>query len=293
MLLAEEQAPSGHPSSMSPPACIERLWRLYLLETYSYAQLCAQLVPSGGGFFIHHTSLKPLPAGQPTRQRRAMQAYQKRFKSAAPAAVWGRSEASHDGSDAERAPRQHSLGPHNGLGQGRASSQQEHLTSGIISGTQRGSKQLNHGPNELPGAEQVSRQRNLSSGDVEGTEGAAGASKRPRLSPAAAPSPPASKTGVTVKQEEVPATPHQPSPLRPSNINVTVQDQNGASLYFAVSPGTLVGGIKDACATKYGIKSDSLILIYQGGRAYGGDNMRQLGVQDGDSFDMMVELCGC
>lgn len=96
VLLAEEQPKptDGQLSSMSPTLLIEKLWCLHLLETRSYAQMCANLVP--GGAVIHHTSLKPHPSEEPTRMLLTMRAYCTRFHVSPPSSVWGSVQPSCD-----------------------------------------------------------------------------------------------------------------------------------------------------------------------------------------------------
>lgn len=88
ILLAREnpQPVNGQLSTLAPPPRIDQLWCLHLAESYSYTQMCAQLSPVGA--YLHHSTLRSLPASRMERLQRAAQAYRKRFGSPPVSAVW-------------------------------------------------------------------------------------------------------------------------------------------------------------------------------------------------------------
>lgn len=86
ILLAEEHPADCHLSTISPSPLIEKLWYLHVLETRSYCNMCAHLLPDGN--YIHHSALTSVTSGRLGRVQCSMRAYRTRFLAEPPSAVW-------------------------------------------------------------------------------------------------------------------------------------------------------------------------------------------------------------
>ena len=93
---------------------------------------------------------------------------------------------------------------------------------------------------------------------------------------------------AVVRDEQVP----QPS-TSGGSLNIRVRSASGREEYFKVMPTTPLERVFDAWSTQVGVCAASVRFLFDGSRVRCDQTPADIGMEDGDQLDCMLELGGC
>ena len=130
----------------------------------------------------------------------------------------------------------------------------------------------------------------------DGEEPATNVHESEPAAPAAAeeshPSPAAAKEPeAPVKDEAAKTSEAAPAPA-PEVVGLKVVSQDGSEVYFKIKKHTMLKKLVDAYCTRQGVSPSSIRFLYDGRRIQPDQTPKDLGMEDGDIIDAMLQQTG-
>ena len=79
---------------------------------------------------------------------------------------------------------------------------------------------------------------------------------------------------------------------KPDTLNVKVVSQDGTEIFFKCKPHTNMSRLMNAYATRQGVNLKSVRFLFDGERVREDQTPKDLGLEDGDSIDVVMEQVG-
>lgn len=78
----------------------------------------------------------------------------------------------------------------------------------------------------------------------------------------------------------------------PPPLNIIVKDQNGGEVHFKIKGTTKLGKVMDAYCAKKALNESTVKFVFDGQRLNKAATPEELGMEDGDAIDAMIEQLG-
>ena len=75
-------------------------------------------------------------------------------------------------------------------------------------------------------------------------------------------------------------------------LNISVVAQDGTEIYFRIRPHTQMGELMQAASRRLGVHRGSVRFLFDGDRLGDWHTAMDIGLQDGDSIDVMMMMVG-
>jgi small ubiquitin-related modifier len=79
---------------------------------------------------------------------------------------------------------------------------------------------------------------------------------------------------------------------KPDTLNVKVVSQDGTEIFFKCKPHTNMSRLMTAYAQRQGVNLKSVRFLFDGERVREDQTPKELGLEDGDSIDVVMEQVG-
>jgi small ubiquitin-related modifier len=85
----------------------------------------------------------------------------------------------------------------------------------------------------------------------------------------------------------------EPSAASEEKLNIRIRDQTGEETWFKVKPTTPLQKVFNAYATRKGVAVTHLRFLFDGARYFGAQTPADIGMENRDQLDCMLEQGGC